>query len=118
DTIDGFAATVREIPNAVSGGGERWLQGTFDRHARTVGNGPGYATIVGSGAHAPTLHWVRCDGAVGEDELLLLDMGVETNAFYTADITRTFPASGTFSETQRAVHDLVERSHRAGLDAV
>ncbi|WP_307865349.1 M24 family metallopeptidase [Streptomyces montanisoli] len=100
------------------GGGERWLQGTFDRHARTVGNGPGYATIVGSGKHAPTLHWVRCDGPVAEDDLLLLDMGVETRSHYTADVTRTFPAGGTFSPVQRQVHDLVERAHRAGLAAV
>ena len=117
-TVDGFAAVVREIPAAIQGGGERWLQGTFDRHARTVGNGAGYATIVGSGKHAPTLHWVRCDGPVLEDEVLLLDMGVEANSLYTADVTRTFPASGTFSPVQRQVHDLVEKSHRAGLAQV
>ncbi|QEO16204.1 aminopeptidase P family protein [Agromyces intestinalis] len=118
DTVDGFASVIREIPTAVERGGERWLQGTFDRHARTVGNGPGYSTIVGSAGHAPTLHWVRCDGPVVPDELLLLDMGVETRAFYTADVTRTFPANGTFSAAQREAHDLVERAHRAGLAAV
>ncbi|WP_125614045.1 aminopeptidase P family protein [Specibacter cremeus] len=117
-TVAGFAAVVREIPTAIAGPGERWLQGTFDRHARSHGNGVGYATIVGSGKHAPTLHWVRCDGPVLADELLLLDMGVETNSFYTADVTRTFPASGTFSPVQRQVHDLVEKAHRAGLAAV
>ena len=63
-TIDGFAAVRREIPRAVEFGGERWLQGTFDRHARTVGQAPGYASIVGSGANAPVLHWVRAEGAV------------------------------------------------------
>ena len=117
-TINGFAAVVAEIPTAIAGGGERWLQGTFDRHARTHGNGVGYATIVGSGKHAPTLHWVRCDGPVLEDKVLLLDMGVEANSFYTADVTRTFPGGGTFSPIQRQVHDLVEKSHRAGLAAV
>lgn len=117
-TVDGFRAVIREIPAAVSGLGERWLQGTFDRHARTFGNGAGYATIVGSGEHAPTLHWVRCDGPVLEDKMLLLDMGVETKSFYTADVTRTFPASGTYTNEQRLVHDLVEKAHRAGLAAV
>src|SRR5699024_9488525 len=76
-TIDGFAAVSREIPRAIEFGGERWLQGTFDRHARTVGQAPGYATIVGAGAHAPILHWVRADGEVHPADLLLLDMGVE-----------------------------------------
>ncbi|ROR80876.1 Xaa-Pro aminopeptidase [Plantibacter flavus] len=117
-TVGGFSAVIRELPTAVAGGGERWLQGTFDRHARTTGNGPGYSTIVGSGAHAPTLHWVRCDGPVRPEDAILLDMGVETRAFYTADVTRTFPVSGTFSPEQRRVHDLVEASHRAGMAAV
>lgn len=117
-TVEGFAAVLAELPTAIAGGGERWLQGTFDRYARTHGNGPGYASIVGSGPHAPTLHWVRCDGPVLPDELLLLDMGVETRGHYTADVTRTFPASGAFSPAQRQVHDLVERSHRAGLAEV
>jgi Xaa-Pro aminopeptidase len=61
---------------------------------------------------------VRCDGQVGADEVVLLDMGVEATSFYTADVTRTFPASGRFSPAQRRVHDLVEKAHRAGLAAV
>jgi len=117
-TIDGFAAVRREIPTAVESGGERWLQGTFDRHARTVGQAPGYATIIGAGAHAPILHWVRADGEVNPEDLLLLDMGVENRSGYTADVTRTLPAGGRFTSAQREVHDLVERSHRAGMAAV
>ncbi|HEX2145442.1 MAG TPA: aminopeptidase P family protein [Glycomyces sp.] len=115
-TVAGFAEVAREVPRAIRDGlGERWLQGTFDRHARTFGNGPGYATIVGSGPHAPVLHWVRCDGPVLPDATLLLDMGVEANSLYTADVTRTIPAGGTFSPEQREIHDLVESAHRAGL---
>ncbi|WP_232819183.1 aminopeptidase P family protein [Homoserinimonas sp. OAct 916] len=117
-TVSGFAATVREFSTAIAGAGERWLQGTFDRHARTHGNGVGYTTIVGSGRNAATLHWVRCDGPVLADHLVLLDMGVEVNSFYTADVTRTIPAAGTFSPLQRQVHDLVEKAHRAGMAAV
>jgi Xaa-Pro aminopeptidase len=117
-TAAGFAQVALEIPRAVVRGGERWLQGTFDRHARTEGNGPGYATIVGSGSHAPILHWVRADGDIDPGGLLLLDMGVERASGYTADVTRTLPASGRFTAVQREVHDLVEAAHRAGLAAV
>ncbi|MBF8188188.1 aminopeptidase P family protein [Nonomuraea sp. K274] len=117
-TVEGFAAVLAEIPAAVAGGGERWLQGTFDRYARTHGNGPGYGSIVGSGPHAPTLHWVRCDGPVRHGDLLLLDMGVEVRSHYTADVTRTFPVSGAFSPAQRQVHDLVERAHRKAMAQV
>lgn len=118
-TVEGFAAVMREVPRAVRDGlGERWLQGTFDRHARTHGNGVGYSTIVGSGAHAPILHWVRCDGPIHPDAAILLDMGVEAHSLYTADVTRTVPASGRFTEAERAVHDLVEKAHRVGMSHV
>jgi Xaa-Pro aminopeptidase len=113
-----FADVARELPEAVRGGGERWLQGTFDRRARTAGNGPGYASIVAAGNHAPVLHWVRNDGAVREGDVILLDAGVETRTLYTADVTRTFPVTGEFTPAQRQVHDLVHAAHVAALDAV
>ncbi|MDR1851949.1 MAG: aminopeptidase P N-terminal domain-containing protein [Propionibacteriaceae bacterium] len=117
-SVGGFEAVAEAIPQAIGlERGERWLQGTFDRHARTYGNGPGYASIVGSGKHAPTLHWVRCDGPIIEQMPLLLDMGVEARSGYTADVTRTIPPTGKFSEAGKAVHDLVETAHRAGLAA-
>ena len=117
-TIQGFAETVGQIPTATQRGGERWLQGTFDRAARTYGNRPGYSTIVGAGPHAATLHWERTDGPLVPGELVLMDMGVEVDSYYTADVTRTFPIAGKFSSVQREVHDLVEKAHRAGLAAV
>lgn len=117
-TVDGFRAVAGQIPTALRGGGERWLQGTFNRHARTFGNDVGYGTIVATGRNAAVLHWTRCDSPLGERDALLLDMGVEEKSCYTADVTRTVPVSGTFTAEQRMVHDLVERSHRAGLDAV
>lgn len=117
-TVSGFAAVAAELPAAIRGGGERWLQGTFDRHARTFGNGPGYATIVGGGGHGAVLHWTRTDGPINEGDLVLLDAGVEVTTFYTSDVTRTFPVSGSFSPGQKMVHDLVQAAHEAGLEAV
>lgn len=117
-SVGGFNAVAAELEQSIEFGGERWLQGTFDRHARTLGNGVGYGSIVAAGSHAPVLHWTRSDGPVLPNHLVLLDAGVETNSFYSADVTRTFPAGGTFSAEQRAVHDLVQASHEAGLAAV
>lgn len=117
-TVAGFESVIHELPAALAFGGERWLQASFDRHARTFGNGVGYSTVIGSGPHAPTLHWTRCDGPVLQDHVVLLDAGVEARSLYTADVTRSFPASGTYSAAQREVHDLVERAHRAALAEV
>jgi Xaa-Pro aminopeptidase len=117
-SVGGFKAVAADLPEAMRvPRGERWLQGTFDRWARLHGNGVGYASIVGSGPHAPTLHWVRCDGDIIPDMPLLLDMGVEANSLYTADVTRTIPPTGEFTPAGRKVHDMVEASHRAGLAA-
>jgi Xaa-Pro aminopeptidase len=110
-TTKAFTDVALALPEAVRGGGERWLQGTFDRRARTEGNGVGYASIVAAGEHAPVLHWVRNDGAISESDAILLDAGVELDSFYTADVTRTFPVSGTFSAAQRQVYGLVHDAH-------
>ncbi|MBP2478113.1 Xaa-Pro aminopeptidase [Crossiella equi] len=117
-TVLGFADVARELPYAISRGGERWLQGTFDRRGRTEGNGVGYASILAAGPHAPVLHWVRCDGPVPEDCALLMDAGVEVRTLYTADVTRTFPVSGTFSGPQRQIYDLVYAAHTAAMQEV
>ncbi|WP_410622694.1 aminopeptidase P family protein [Amycolatopsis sp. cmx-8-4] len=117
-TARGFADVLAALPEAVRGGGERWLQGTFDRRARTEGTGPGYTSIVAAGRNAPVLHWTRCDGPVAEDSVVLLDAGVELDSLYTADITRTFPVSGEFTAAQRDVYDLVHTAHRAALAEV
>jgi Xaa-Pro aminopeptidase len=107
-TIEGFAEVVRALPRAVAHRrGERVIETTFDAHARLEGNAVGYETIAASGEHATTLHWISNDGEVREGDLVLLDAGVEVDSLYTADITRTLPVTGTFSEVQRRVYQAV-----------
>ncbi|MGH3743536.1 MAG: aminopeptidase P family protein [Mycobacteriales bacterium] len=116
-TARGFADVARERAGALEHG-ERWLEGTFWRRARAEGNDVGYASIVAGGPHATTLHWTRNDGRVRDGDLLLLDMGVETRALYTADVTRTIPVDGRFSADQRRVYELVLAAQEAGIAAV
>ena len=71
------------------------------------GNEVGYDTIIASGAHAPILHWMRNTGTVESGELLLIDAGVEVNSLYTADITRTFPTNGKFTDFQKKLYQAV-----------
>lgn len=110
-TVGGFEEIVRNLPRAVQHRrGERVIEAAFDGHAREEGNAVGYETIAAAGDHATTLHWIRNDGEVREGDLVLVDAGVEVESLYTADITRTLPVSGTFTEVQRRVY-------RAVLDA-
>lgn len=97
---------------------ERELEVAFDAQARLSGQGVGYGTIVAGGPHATVLHWTHNDGPLEKGKLVLVDAGVEGDALYTADITRTFPVSGKFSREQRAIYDLVTEAQDAAIGAV
>ncbi|MDX3386004.1 aminopeptidase P family protein [Streptomyces niveiscabiei] len=116
-TVRGFEDVVRVLDKAEATS-ERYIEGTFFLRARVEGNDVGYGTIAAAGAHACTLHWVRNDGPVRAGDLLLLDAGVETHTYYTADVTRTLPVNGRFSEVQRRVYDAVYDAQEAGIAAV
>ncbi len=116
-TVRGFEDVARVLP-ADREVKERLLEGVFGLRARHDGNDVGYSSIVGAGAHATILHWVRNTGVTVPGDLLLMDMGVEGDNFYTADVTRTVPVSGTFTPLQRQVYDIVYASQQAGMDAI
>lgn len=107
-SIKGFEESAKSLKVAVGKQrGERIVETAFYAQARIEGNALGYDTISASGAHACTLHWIVNDGPVNKNELLLLDAGVEVDSLYTADITRTLPTSGKFSDVQRKIYDAV-----------
>jgi len=116
-TAYGFEDSVREWPRVLEFG-ERWIEGTFFRRARAMGNDIGYDSIVGGGSHATTLHWIDNTGPITPGTMVLLDMGVEGRNLYTADVTRTLPVSGTYTPLQRDLYDLVHRAQEAGIAAV
>lgn len=78
------------------------------------GTGPGYATIVGTGENATVLHYIENRCAIADGDLVLVDAGCEYD-HYTADITRTWPANGTFSAPQRKVYEIVLRTQEAAV---
>ncbi|MCU1412644.1 MAG: aminopeptidase family protein [Rhodoglobus sp.] len=98
--------------------GERLVEGTFNRRARAEGNTVGYDTIAASGPHACILHWTRNDGPVVPGDLILIDAGIELDSYYTADITRTLPVNGAFTEVQRRVYEAVREAADAAFAIV
>ena len=118
-TVRGFADMVKIFPVATSKPrGERVIESAFYGRARIEGNVNGYSPIVAAGSHACILHWIKNDGDVLPDDLVLIDAGVELDSHYTADITRTFPVSGRFSKEQRDIYMIVYRAQSAGIAAV
>ena len=118
-TARGFDDMLKVFPEAIkSPKGERVIEGAFFSRARVEGNDIGYPSIVASGSHACILHWIRNDGQVKKGDLILIDAGAETDAYYTADITRTVPINGKFSKEQRRIYEIVLEAADAGIKAV
>lgn len=118
-THKGFDAIIASLPEAVrKGRGERWVEGVFGLYSRHEGNGVGYESICASGDHANTIHWTKNTGEVREGDLILVDCGIEIDSLFTADITRTLPVSGRFTDVQRKIYDAVYEAQSAGMAAV
>ncbi len=118
-TARGFSDVIADFPRiTASERGERVVEGVFYTRARLDGNAVGYDTIAASGPHACILHWTRNDGPVVPGDLMLVDAGVEVDTLYTADITRTLPASGRFTDVQRAVYEAVREAADAAFAIV
>jgi Xaa-Pro aminopeptidase len=113
-TVEGF----RRLAEATAPGVGEWeLEALLDGRFRAGGGeGPAFASIVASGGNACVLHYVANRARLSAGDLLLVDAGAEVD-HYSADITRTFPVSGSFSSRQRDVYDVVDRARRAAIEA-
>ena len=107
-SVRGFEEVAKSLDRASQHPrGERIVETAFFSQARVDGNDLGYETIAASGHHACTLHWIINDGPVRDGDLILVDAGVEVDSLYTADVTRTLPVNGKFSNLQREIYQAV-----------
>lgn len=72
-----------------------------------------FQTICAGGKNAAVLHYVANDQIIHDQELLLLDLGAQWN-YYSADISRTFPINGKFTDRQKELYQIV----RLAMDRV
>ncbi|GLC33598.1 hypothetical protein PLESTB_000093400 [Pleodorina starrii] len=97
---------------------EYQLEAVFSLSSRCRGApSPGYPSIVGSGPNAAVMHYEAADGRVEAGHLVLVDAGAEWRC-YTADISRTFPASGRFEGAARDLYGTVLAAQHAALDTL
>lgn len=76
-----------------------------------------YPSIVAGGKNACVLHYTQNDDKLRNGDLLLIDAGAECD-HYAADITRTFPVSGRFSEPQKQLYQLVLDAQLAAISEI
>lgn len=74
----------------------------------------GYNSIVGAGNNGCVLHYVDNAKTSVHKELVLMDLGAEYHG-YTADVTRTIPSNGRFTNEQQLIYDLVYEAQEAGI---
>ncbi|WKL45932.1 aminopeptidase P N-terminal domain-containing protein [Flavobacterium pectinovorum] len=75
-------------------------------HKHYGAEGEGYPPIIGAGANGCILHYGENNATKIDNQLLLMDVGSEYHG-YSADVTRTIPANGKFTEEQKAIYQLV-----------
>ncbi|MEM7053253.1 MAG: aminopeptidase P N-terminal domain-containing protein [Pseudomonadota bacterium] len=76
---------------------------------------PSYLPIVAGGDNALILHYIDNNQPLPDNGLVLIDAGCEVNG-YAADISRTFPINGQFSDAQKAVYEVVLAAQQDAID--
>jgi Xaa-Pro aminopeptidase len=77
----------------------------------------GYAPIVGAGPNSTALHYDKLSRKIENGDIVVLDVGAQFSG-YSADITRTLPANGKFTQRQREIYEIVLGAQNAALAAI
>jgi len=76
---------------------------------------PGFPSILGGGENSCVLHYTTNRKPLINTDVLVSDVGAEYHG-YTADVTRTLPVNGTFSEQEKIIYNIVLKAQQAGID--
>ncbi|MEZ4469418.1 MAG: aminopeptidase P family protein [bacterium] len=110
------AAHLAGMRHTAPGRREWAVRAEMEAELARRGMGTAYGSIVS--VHGEVLHNEHHDGVLAAGDLLLADVGAETRGGYAGDVTRTWPVSGRFSPTQRAVYDVVLAAQAAAIERV
>ncbi|MDG2396678.1 MAG: Xaa-Pro aminopeptidase [Flavobacteriaceae bacterium] len=105
-----------EVMKAIKPGfSEREIQGIHEFVFKKYGAAfEGYPSIIGAGHNGCVLHYKKNNDFADNNELILMDVGAEFHG-YTADVTRTIPVNGIFSEEQKKIYEIVYKAQEAGI---
>ncbi len=74
-----------------------------------------FKTIAATGVNATCLHYTLNNTMIKDGDLVLFDLGASYN-MYCADISRTFPANGKFSDRQKILYQIVLDAQKIVMD--
>jgi len=102
---------------AAAGTREQDLAGVLEAAFHDRGS-PGSSFLqAASGPNATNIHFGATERVLENGDIIVFDVGAWWN-HYTADISRTIPASGTFSKEQREIYTVVLNSQKAAIEAM
>ena len=90
------------------------LEAILYNHFKTNGCDWSYPAIVAAADNANILHYTRNNSLIRQGDLILIDAGCEYN-YYASDITRCYTIGGEFSESQKAIIELVTKAQTAAI---
>ncbi|NVM04370.1 MAG: aminopeptidase P family protein, partial [Candidatus Helarchaeota archaeon] len=77
----------------------------------------GFLPIIASGPYSYILHYNKNDREIDPGEIVVIDIGAEYK-MYTADISRTIPISGKFSQRQKEIYNIVLKAHNEAISLI
>lgn len=118
-TSDGVVSMMKNMKDGIL---EMEAEGWFDLELKKNGcKRTAFSTIAASGKNATVLHYSSNNTVCHDGELFLCDLGATSN-YYCADVSRTFPVNGKFTERQKQIYNtvleaqkLVEKNAKPGL---
>jgi len=114
-TEDGIKLMMK---NAQAGMKEYELEAYFDFTLTKNGiRDKAFKTIAAAGKNATILHYDKNNSEIKDGDLILFDLGAQYG-YYSADISRTFPVNGKFTDRQKDVYNAVLKAQKAVEEAV
>ena len=111
-------AMIECMRSAKPGMNEEQLRALFDFVCHFKGaKSFGFPTSIRSGPATSSEHFPRGTHVFEDGDLIKIDAGAEIN-HYTADIQRTFPASGTFTQEQKRIYNILKKAQEACIRLV
>ncbi|MCL2753955.1 MAG: aminopeptidase P N-terminal domain-containing protein, partial [Defluviitaleaceae bacterium] len=92
------------------------LEAYWDFIVKKNGAEKGFRTIMASGANATVLHYGENNCKINDGDLILVDFGASWQ-YYNADVSRTFPANGKFTDRQKLLYNIVLEANKKVIEA-
>lgn len=109
-------AIIAMMKHARPGINERELEGAFDFSLMQQGvRDHAFSSIVAGGPRATVLHYGNNDQIVNDGEMVLIDLG-SAEGNYAADISRTFPVNGKFTDRQKEIYNTVLQAQKIVME--